>query len=54
MKNRIKEWLKKLEDANKKEFGTQSLDCCTVGREKQDIKKVVQLKNQTKTDNKME
>lgn len=34
MKNFIKGWLEKLEDANKQSFGSEPLDCCTIGRDK--------------------
>jgi hypothetical protein len=34
MKNIIKNWLEKLESANKSTFGSEPLDCCTVGRDK--------------------
>ena len=40
MKKKIKEWLKKLEEANKEEFGNKPLDCCTVGRDKKNVKTI--------------
>ena len=40
MKNIIKNWLKRLESANKETFGSQPLDCCTVGRDKKVVKPI--------------
>lgn len=34
----IKRWLEKLENVNKESFGSQPLDCCTVGRDKKTTK----------------
>lgn len=48
MANIIKNWLKKLENANKNTFGSEPLDCCTVGRDK----KVVKPMNTTNNKNK--
>ena len=42
MKNIIKRWLDKLAAANKETFGTERLDCCTVG--KKDDKVIVNNK----------
>ena len=38
MGNIIKRWLERLENANKENFGSQPLDCCTVGRDKKTTK----------------
>ena len=38
MKNMIKKWLEKLGEANKETFGSEPLDCCTVGRDKKVVK----------------
>ena len=32
MKNMIKKWLERLENANKESFGSEPLDCCKLGR----------------------
>lgn len=32
MKKLIKNWLKKLEEANKESFGSGPLDCCQLGK----------------------
>lgn len=48
MGNIIKNWLKKLESANKETFGSEPLDCCTVGRDK----KVTKPMNTTNRKNK--
>ena len=40
MKNFFKRWLEKLEATNKESFGSEPLDCCTVGREKKTSKSV--------------
>lgn len=45
MKNFIKKWLEKLEAANKENFGSQPLDCCTVGRDKKKTKPVKMTKD---------
>lgn len=47
MKNFIKEWLKRLESANKDNFGSEPLDCCTVGRDKK-TNKEIKLNNTNK------
>lgn len=44
MANIIKKWLEKLESANKESFGTQPLDCCTVGRDKK-VTKPIKITN---------
>lgn len=36
MKKSIKKFLDKLAKANKESFGNEKLDCCKVGRKKQD------------------
>ncbi len=38
MKNIIRRWFEKLEAANKASFGSQPLDCCTVGKDKKNVK----------------
>ncbi len=43
--NFIKKWLKKLEEANKSSFGSEPLDCCTVGREKKTNKSMRMTQN---------
>ncbi len=40
MRNIIKKWLERLENANKETFGSQPLDCCTVGRDKKVVKSI--------------
>lgn len=40
MKNIFKKWLKKLEATNKESFGSEPLDCCSVGRDKKPPKTV--------------
>jgi hypothetical protein len=40
MKKIIKRWLEKLETANKENFGSEPLDCCTVGRNKNNSKTI--------------
>lgn len=40
MKNIIKRWLEKLETANKENFGSERLDCCTVGKENKVAKSI--------------
>ncbi|WP_353097132.1 LDCC motif putative metal-binding protein [Tissierella praeacuta] len=32
MKKLIRKWLNKLEEANKESFGSESLDCCHLGK----------------------
>ncbi len=43
--NFINRWLKRLEEANKENFGDQPLDCCTVGRDKKPNKQMKATKN---------
>ncbi len=33
MKNMVKRWLQRLEEENKKSFGSEPLDCCKIGRD---------------------
>jgi len=40
MKNIIKNWLERLEKSNKDSFGSEPLDCCTVGRDKKGVKPI--------------
>lgn len=40
MKNIFKSWLKRLEATNKESFGSEPLDCCKVGRDKNTSKSV--------------
>lgn len=38
MKSWFKSFIKKLEEANKKSFGNERLDCCKVNRESKNLK----------------
>jgi hypothetical protein len=40
MKNITKNWLEILEKANKSSFGSEPLDCCTIGRNKNEVKSI--------------
>jgi hypothetical protein len=40
MKNIIKNWLERLERANKNSFGSEPLDCCKLGKDQKAVKQI--------------
>lgn len=48
MKSIINRWLEKLKEANKKSFGSEPLNCCTVGRDKKKNKPTARAQHNKK------